>query len=85
MRKVIITGACGFIGTCLTRRLVEQGVEVIGLDNLSRNGSEINLVEIGENLFTLYRVNLSDSSKTFDVFSRIGPVDAMFHLASQVA
>jgi len=33
-RTVLITGAAGFIGSHLTDRLLEEGFEVIGLDNL---------------------------------------------------
>lgn len=33
--KVLITGAAGFIGYHLSKRLLEMGVDVIGLDNLN--------------------------------------------------
>lgn len=33
--KVLITGAAGFIGYHLSRRLIKEGLEVIGLDNLN--------------------------------------------------
>jgi UDP-glucuronate 4-epimerase len=33
--KVLVTGAAGFIGFHLARRLVERGDEVVGLDNLN--------------------------------------------------
>ena len=35
MKKVLITGGAGFIGTHLSQRLLEQGYGVIVLDNLS--------------------------------------------------
>ncbi len=33
--KVLVTGAAGFIGSFVTRRLLERGDEVVGLDNLN--------------------------------------------------
>lgn len=34
MKKVIVTGAAGFIGSFLIEKLLEQNVKVIGIDNL---------------------------------------------------
>jgi len=34
-RKILITGAAGFIGFHLTRRLLQQGMQVVGIDNLN--------------------------------------------------
>ncbi len=42
--KVLIAGACGFVGGSLARawRESDPGVSLLGLDNLSRPGSEVN-------------------------------------------
>src|SRR4051794_20865662 len=42
--RILITGICGFVGSSVALRLREQiaGVEIVGLDNLSRPGSESN-------------------------------------------
>jgi UDP-glucuronate 4-epimerase len=34
-KKILVTGSAGFIGFHLTKRLVEEGYEVIGLDNIN--------------------------------------------------
>lgn len=35
MKKILITGAAGFIGYHLAKKLLENGREVVGLDNLN--------------------------------------------------
>lgn len=37
MKKILVTGACGFIGTNLCIKLLERGDEVYGLDNFSND------------------------------------------------
>lgn len=86
MTKVLVTGACGFIGSALVRRLCMSGVKVYGIDNLSRIGSEMNAMDLRTlDGFVLRRIDLSHGQKVDDVFQEIGPVDAVFHLAAQVA
>jgi CDP-paratose 2-epimerase len=42
--KVLVTGACGFVGSAVTACLIErmEGLSVVGVDNLVRPGSETN-------------------------------------------
>lgn len=42
--KILITGICGFVGSAVASELkrLSQDVEIIGVDNLSRPGSEVN-------------------------------------------
>lgn len=35
MKKILITGAAGFIGAHLAKKLIEGGAEIIGLDNIN--------------------------------------------------
>jgi nucleoside-diphosphate-sugar epimerase len=35
--KVVVTGACGFIGSAITEKLISQGYFVEGIDNLDNN------------------------------------------------
>ena len=33
--KILITGVAGFIGSTLAKKLINQGYEVIGIDNIN--------------------------------------------------
>ena len=86
MNRVLITGACGFIGSCLCRRLLAEGHEVVGIDNMSRKGVEFNARELTPLPgFHLVRGDLVDFAATESLFQSRGPFSAVFHLAGQVA
>ena len=56
----IVTGAAGFVGRCLVKRLLDAGGIVIGLDNFCR-GTQHNIAEFLPNSrFSIVRVDLSD-------------------------
>jgi nucleoside-diphosphate-sugar epimerase len=42
--RVLVTGVCGFAGSSIVRHLREarHGVEILGIDNFARPGSEVN-------------------------------------------
>lgn len=47
--RILITGACGFVGSALAESLFEriEGVSICGIDNLQRPGSESNRGRLG--------------------------------------
>lgn len=54
--KVLITGICGFVGGVLAKELpsLTEGLEIVGLDNLSRSGSELNRRRLSSNARVLH-------------------------------
>jgi len=44
--KILLSGACGFVGTTLARAFVQAGHQVVGFDNFIRPGSESNRAEL---------------------------------------
>jgi CDP-paratose 2-epimerase len=40
--NIVVTGSAGFFGNYVTNYLLDKGHKVIGIDNLSRKGSELN-------------------------------------------
>ena len=78
-KKVLVTGAAGFIGCNLTDRLLELGSEVIGVDNLF-NGRLENLDEaMKNNKFQFHKGDVRDLNFLLDVFE---DVDIVYHEAA---
>lgn len=75
-KRVLITGAAGFLGSHLCDRFINEGFEVIGMDNLV-TGDLRNI----EHLFKLQQFDFyhHDVSKFIHV---PGPIDYILHFAS---
>src|SRR5437868_14942790 len=78
MNKVryVISGAAGVIGSHVCDRLIEQGHEVIALDNLI-TGHRSNIEHLTSN--SSFRFIEHDVCQPIDITE---PVDRVFHLAS---
>jgi len=62
--RILVTGVCGFVGNTLAHGLRERipGVEIIGLDNLIRRGSERNLAALARNGVRFYHADIRNAS-----------------------
>lgn len=86
-RSILITGAAGFIGFHLARRLLEDGYRVCGIDNLN-DYYDVRLKELRLSIlkeysgFSFAKVDISDKSKVNEVFSVNYP-DIVVNLAAQ--
>jgi nucleoside-diphosphate-sugar epimerase len=70
-RRVLVSGAAGFIGSHLCRRLVSDGYEVVGLDDLSE-GSPENLSDVPE--VRLVDADLRDEAAVADAARGCGAI-----------
>lgn len=77
--KIIVTGGAGFLGSHLCGKLLEQGNEVICIDNLL-TGSEENIEEFKSN--PNFKFINEDISKWIPDQVRDDKVDQIYHLAS---
>ncbi|MEH0542258.1 SDR family oxidoreductase [Streptomyces sp. B21-105] len=76
LRRAVVTGGAGFLGSHLCERLIQEGVEVVCLDDLSSGSLEnLKLCEVSGRL----HVQQADISNGCAVK---GPVDAVLHFAS---
>ena len=74
MKKYLVTGGAGFIGSHLVDKLIEKGNKVIVIDNLS-SGKKENLNTKAE----FYQLDICDLDKIKPFFEGI---DCVFHLAA---
>ncbi|MFI5614912.1 NAD-dependent epimerase/dehydratase family protein [Amycolatopsis sp. NPDC051903] len=79
--RYLITGGAGFIGSHLTEHLLQQGHEVVALDNLG-TGTLDNLAGVRDNPgFRFVRGSVTDPAA---VAACMAGIDAVFHLAAAV-
>lgn len=87
MQRILVTGAAGFIGHATAQRLLEQGREVLGLDNLNAyydvKLKEARLSRLREQpRFQFRHLDLADETGVLSAFAAFRP-DGVIHLAAQ--
>jgi len=77
MKKYVVTGGAGFIGSTLVRTLLESGGQVAVIDNLF-SGHEKNLAEVRDRI-ELHVVDIRDAAAISPILEG---ADTVFHLAA---
>src|SRR6187551_2821666 len=85
--KVLVTGAAGFIGFHVTKRLLDRGDQVIGLDNLNDyydpTLKQARLAQLtGHPRFAFAKLELADRAAMEALFAN-GGIARVVHLAAQ--
>ena len=75
MPRALVTGAAGFLGSHLSERLLDEGLSVIGMDNLI-TGDVDNVAHLTGRDFVLVKHNVTN------YINVEGPLDYIFHFAS---
>lgn len=85
--KYLIFGGAGFIGSNLAFRLAANGETVVIADNLSRQGSKLNLAWLQQEYpdITFRQCDIRNRAEIDALFQQDNSYDAVIHLAAQVA
>ena len=59
MKKILITGGCGFVGSNIAIYLKKKGYKINSIDNLSRKGSRYNLKQISKFKIKNFKLDIS--------------------------
>ena len=84
MKKVLVTGGAGFIGSAVCRYLVlNKQIRVLNVDKLTYAGSLDSLNEVKNNpLYQFAQVDICDESKIAQLLTSFQP-DVVMHLAAE--
>ena len=74
MKKIIITGGCGFIGANLTDYLLKKGYKIYVIDNLSKNK-----IKKTNKKSKLYKIDIGNINQ----IKKLKNVNAIIHLAAR--
>lgn len=86
MKRVLITGAAGFIGAAVGERLLARGFDVVGLDNLNDYyDPQLKLARIGRvgAAMAFHKADIADKVALSRLFETSGPFDVVVNLAAQ--
>lgn len=86
MKKVLLTGAAGFIGARTAEFLLERGVEVVGVDNLNDyydvGLKRLRLSGIKDEKFSFHQIDIEDRPALRGLFQQ-HHFDVVFNLAAR--
>ncbi|WEK36417.1 MAG: UDP-glucose 4-epimerase GalE [Candidatus Pseudobacter hemicellulosilyticus] len=87
MSKILVTGGCGYIGSHTIVDLVENGFDVISVDNNSRSTPRIleGIEKITGKKIKNYKVDLCNFDDTYAIFQENTDIAGIIHFAAYKA
>ena len=84
MSKILVTGGCGFIGSHTIVDLVENGYDVISIDNYSRSNALMldGVEKIINKKIKNYPIDLCNYADTLNVFEQNNDIVGIIHFAA---
>jgi UDP-glucose 4-epimerase len=87
MKKILVTGGCGYIGSHTIVDLIENGFEVISIDDLSRSTDYAigGIEKITGKKIKNYKIDLKNFEETHAVFQEHDNISGIIHFAAYKA
>ena len=83
MKKIIVTGGSGFIGSNLVKFLLNKNYFVINIDKLSYSANPYNLKELkGIKNYKFFKQDINNRNEILKLLNRFKPV-GIFNLAAE--
>lgn len=84
MNKILVTGGCGYIGGHTIVDLIENGFDVISIDDLSRGSTKMlhGIEKVCNRKIKNYKVNLCNLEDTEAVFAENPDIIGIIHFAA---
>jgi len=84
MKKILVTGGCGYIGSHTIVDLVENGYDVVSVDNNSRSSPRMleGIERITGKKVKNYKVDLCNFDDTFAIFQENEDISGIIHFAA---
>lgn len=80
---ILVAGGAGFIGSHTVVELLEQGYDVVVMDNLCNSSEESlrRVQQITGKKFKFYKVDMRDKEADRKIFKEKNKIDAVIHFA----
>ena len=84
MSKILVTGGCGYIGSHTLVDLIENGYDVVSVDDNSRSSASVlkGVEKITGKTVKNYKVDLCNFDDTFAIFQENEDITGIIHFAA---